>query len=225
MSWKLLDLFCGAGGASAGYVAAGFDVVGVDIYQQPRYPYSFIQGDSLIILKDDRFISQFDAIHASPPCQRYSVQTKVASKEHHPDLIPVVRRLLKDIDLPYVIENVPGSPLISPYRLCGSMFGLADDKYKLPRHRDFEATVSIPQYADNCRKDQLVSIGVYGGGTRSHGGSESHGIFIGKKIMGVPWMNADEACQAIPPAYAKHAGQSLINYLRGSNNYGNTKIC
>ena len=63
----LLDLFCCAGGAGLGYSRADFEVVGVDVKSQPRYPFTLIQADALTL--DPKFIASFDAVHASPPCQ------------------------------------------------------------------------------------------------------------------------------------------------------------
>ncbi len=117
MSMRLLDLFCGAGGCSAGYQRAGFEVAGVDIERQPRYcGDQFIQADALEYLTaliESGGIAEFDAVHASPPCQGYSA-TKVLKPVDHPMLIEDTRRLLQASGLPYVIENVPGAPLINP---------------------------------------------------------------------------------------------------------------
>jgi hypothetical protein len=105
----LLDLFCGLGGASRGYQDAGFDVVGVDIKPQPDYPYELVQGDAVVyLLQHGR---QFDAVHASPPCQASSAATKGNRKragwsDTHVDLIPLTRAALNYVGVPYVIENV-----------------------------------------------------------------------------------------------------------------------
>lgn len=72
----LLDLFCGAGGASAGYYEAGFDeIIGIDINPQPNYPFKFIQED--VTRLSPVHLRRFNptAIHASPPCQAYSTMT------------------------------------------------------------------------------------------------------------------------------------------------------
>src|SRR5690606_39199430 len=110
----LLDLFSGAGGASVGYHRAGFDVVGVDLDPQPNYPFEFIRADAMLLLSDGRFMGQFDVVHASPPCQRYSVMSKCRPElaGQYPDLVDPVRENLAALGLPYVIENVPGSPLV-----------------------------------------------------------------------------------------------------------------
>ena len=125
---KLLDLFCGVGGASAGYAAAGFEVHGVDLKHGKRYPYTYMRADVLDVLRDENYLDQFDVIHASPPCQTHSItkhlrnaQGKSTSKI---DLIPETRAALVASGKPYIIENVPGSPLINPIQLCGSSFGL-----------------------------------------------------------------------------------------------------
>lgn len=120
---RLLDLFCCAGGAAMGYHQAGFDVVGVDVRPQPKYPFEFIQADCLTL--DRGFVAGFDAVHASPPCQAHSSISNVSGNQHnHIDLIPQTRELLLAIDRPFVMENVPGAPLLNPFMLCGTMFGL-----------------------------------------------------------------------------------------------------
>jgi DNA (cytosine-5)-methyltransferase 1 len=135
---RLLDLFCCAGGAGVGYSRAGFEVVGVDINPQPRYPFEFVQADALNL--DADFIATFDAIHASPPCQSYSDLAKRNGNAHEwPRLIEPVRELLVSTGLPYVIENVDGAPLIDAVVLCGTMF----PRLRVLRHRLFEANFTI----------------------------------------------------------------------------------
>src|SRR5215467_701837 len=126
---RLLDLFCGAGGAAMGYHRAGFDVVGVDIKPQPRYPFTFIQADAMTFP-----LEGFDAIHASPPCQAY-IRSGMYDKSRHPDLLPPVRCQLERSDVPWVIENVPGAPMRVDLKLCGCMFGLG-----VARQRWFETS-------------------------------------------------------------------------------------
>jgi DNA (cytosine-5)-methyltransferase 1 len=128
---RLLDLFSGAGGAAVGYHRAGFEVVGVDLHPQPHYPFEFHQADAMTYPLDG-----FDAIHASPPCQAYSVANNIHGRADHPMLIPSVRERLLATGLPYVIENVPRGPLINPVTLCGLTFGL-----NVKRHRLFESNV------------------------------------------------------------------------------------
>ena len=130
---RLLDLFCCAGGAGAGYAKAGFEVVGVDLHPQPRYPFEFHQADAMTF-----DLSGFDAIHASPPCQAYTVLGGREDLSHYPDLVDAVRERLQAAGVPWIIENVPGAPLRDPITLCGAMFGL-----RSYRHRLFESSVQL----------------------------------------------------------------------------------
>ena len=118
MTPRLLDLFCGAGGAGMGYHRAGFEVVGVDIKPQPRYPFEFHQADALTFVAE--YGDRFDAVHASPPCQRFSdLAKRNGNADEWPDLIEPLRPILRMIGRPYVIENVEGAPLRDPAMLCG----------------------------------------------------------------------------------------------------------
>jgi len=148
---RLLDLFCGAGGAAKGYHDAGFKVTGIDINPQPNYPFDFIQADAMEIglrfLNPGPFWRPFDAVHASPPCQSYSALSPLTTKEH-PRLVEPVRGMLIESGLPYVIENVVGAPLINPIQLCGSSFGLG-----VWRHRIFEMSsppAMVPLWRASC---------------------------------------------------------------------------
>lgn len=208
---KLLDLFCGGGGCARGYADAGFEIVGVDINPQPHYPYTFVQADALEYL-DRASLSQFDVIHASPPCQHYTVMlsNNPQMRDKHPDLIPIVRTKLQDLDLPYVIENVAGSPLIKSIMLCGGMFGL-----RTYRHRYFESNIFLFQphhfkhkaKAAHCstipRPDEFWSIaGKFGQKDQA------------QRAMGIDWMkDVKEIANAIPPAYTHYIGLQLINAL------------
>lgn len=162
---RLLDLFCGAGGAARGYQMAGFHVTGVDIKAQPRYAGDvFIQGDALEYCREHGH--EFDAIHASPPCQAFTALKAMWNSREHPDLLTPTRELLREIGRPYVIENVPGAPMDTYVMLCGSMFLLGCEDAELRRHRHFE-TWPISPLTPPCNHywKQRV-IGVYGGHDR-----------------------------------------------------------
>jgi DNA (cytosine-5)-methyltransferase 1 len=211
---RLLDLFCGAGGAAVGYHRAGFDVVGVDIVPQPHYPFEFVQDDALVYLSErDGLHLPFDAIHASPPCQAYSSLTGRWARQHlHPDLVAVTRELLQATGLPYVIENVEGAPLENPARLCGSWFGL-----DLHRHRLFEtnwALMSTPcshhwqrprfRSLDKRQKIPAAVVGVHG--HLNYAGERE----LREQAMGIDWMTPAELVEAIPPAYTELIGHQLL---------------
>lgn len=208
-----------------GYHRAGFDVVGVDVNPQPRYPFEFRLADAL---DDERgspgFITMyghlFDVIHASPPCQHYSDLAKRNSNaDDHPDLVAVVRAALQDTDKPWVIENVEGAPLIDPVWLCGTTF----PELAVIRHRGFESTVYIKPrpcsnrhplvYTRDKRKNhygKLVEadsfVSVNGGGNCS--------VARARIAMGIPWMTKDELNEAIPPPYTTYIGDHLMAALR-----------
>lgn len=217
---RLLDLFCCAGGAGKGYAEAGFDVVGVDIDSQPRYPLPFVKANAMEL--DPEFIATFDAIHASPPCQSYSDLAKRNKNAHEwPRLIEPVREMLIRSGLPFVIENVEGAPLLDPVMLCGTMFkGL-----RVIRHRLFEANFPIltpphgkhpichtfdkrkKQYGKTDEMRDFVSVN--GGGNCS--------VAAARDAMGIDWMTKNELNEAIPPAYTRFIGKQLLAYVAAGN--------
>jgi DNA (cytosine-5)-methyltransferase 1 len=207
----LLDLFCGAGGCSVGYHRAGFDVVGCDIKPQPRYPFRFVQADAMRPPFDLR---EFDAIHASPPCQAYSRSRNNGTNKNAPRLIEHVRKILHVSGVPFVMENVEGSPLHFPIKLCGACFSLGAAGLDLARHRLFESSHML--LAPRCSHRRGHTIGVYGNGTNSW-----HREKIGRCItdaekrqaMGIDWMTRKELTQAIPPAYTEFIGRQLMAVL------------
>lgn len=210
---RLLDLFCCQGGAAMGYHRAGFDVVGVDVEPQPRYPFEFVQADALTFPLDG-----FGAVHASPPCQGYSVLAAMHPDIEHPRLIEPTRSRLMSSGVPWVMENVESAPMLSHpglfgvhgFRLCGSSFGLGARGMELRRHRLFESNVTIP--APPCRH-RLRTIGVYGHGghTRKHRMAYAHEA---REAMGIDWMSRDGMCEAIPPAYTEWIGAHLLAAVR-----------
>jgi DNA (cytosine-5)-methyltransferase 1 len=206
---KLLDLYCGGGGASYGYELAGWDVTGVDNIPQPKYRGKFVQADALDYLM--AHYHEFDAIHASPPCQKYTkagVQFRAYGKEY-PDLIGPTRDLLKTTGLPYVIENVPDAPLHNPILLCGTMFGI-----RTYRHRLFESNIELKQpehpehVAPNAKMGRRVREGEY---------IQYVGHFTGLKMVqdmtGLHWLGVRELAQSIPPQYAEFLGGQLLESL------------
>lgn len=214
---KLLDLFCCAGGAGMGYHQAGFDVVGVDLAPQPRYPFEFVQADVLGL--DPTWIASFDAIHASPPCQAHSALRTMHNARDHADLVPQTREMLKASGLPWVMENVPGAPLEDPITLCGTMFGLGVDDAELRRHRLFETSFHILLHPA-CQHGSRDVIGVYGEGIRDarrrqgSRGVPDFSIDQGRAAMGIDWMTTTELSQAIPPAYTRYLGERMLEHMR-----------
>ena len=204
---RLLDLFCGAGGAAMGYYRAGFtDIVGVDIAPQPNYPFEFVQADALEYLAEHG--REFDVIHASPPCQAYSMAAQQWRKsgEEYPDLLEATRELLIKTGKPYIIENVPGAPLINPTILNGAFFGK-----NLRRTRLFETSFEIPFFLLPKERPSRFKMG------RKPSGNDPvvpvghfSGVARAKKVMEIDWMTQGELAQAIPPAYTEWIGKRLL---------------
>jgi DNA (cytosine-5)-methyltransferase 1 len=215
---RLLDLFCGAGGAAMGYHRAGFEVVGVDDGPQKHYPFEFIRCDALDYLLSGRGIGtqlHFDAIHASPPCQRFTrFQTSQPQRQNkHLDLITPTRPLLVATGLPWVIENVPGAPLLDPIQLCGSAFGLiARGDRQLIRHRWFECSFGWAETVPPCRHEGRAVM-VAGHGKDGYRGS-GLAAYEAREAMGIDWMNRDEMAEAVPPAYTEWIGKQLMAALK-----------
>lgn len=211
---KLLDLFCGAGGAAMGYHRAGFDVVGVDIAPQPDYPFTFIKADALTFLRDS--IRDFDAVHASPPCQASSALTKGTNRgREYAQLIPDTRWLLGQTGRPTVIENVQGSDLRRDLTLCGEMFGL-----DVIRHRYFELGGFLamqPEHEPHRGRVRGWRHGIYYDGPylAVHGeGGGKGSVAEWQTAMGIDWTADRKAiAEAIPPAYTKHIGTALLDHL------------
>jgi DNA (cytosine-5)-methyltransferase 1 len=228
---RLLDLFCGAGGAAMGYHRAGFDVVGVDIKQQPRYPFPFTRADAMSYP-----LSGFDVVHASPPCQRFTAMRTMPTAGDHVDLLTPTRERLRAAGVPvYVIENVPGAPLRDYVELCGSMFLLGAAGGELRRHRWFEiwpsladlrpphvhgwAPVTIANYGDSSgisRARRLTrrprTVGVWGNAGGRSNRDDVHQFTTAERgaAMGIDWMVGAELSQAIPPAYTEWIGRALL---------------
>src|ERR1017187_3938692 len=127
---RLLDLYCGAGGASAGYARAGFEVVGVDSRPMPNYPYEFIQADAIEVLADKAFMAQFDAAHGSPPCHDHTPLSALSGLDGTGRLPAAPREGFQAAGIPWVIENVPGAPMRADLTLCGGMFGLRTYRHR-----------------------------------------------------------------------------------------------
>lgn len=212
---RLLDLFCCAGGASKGYHDAGFEVVGVDIHPQRHYPYEFYQADALEFVAAHGH--DFDAIHASPPCQAYSEMTPLAHRGKHPDLIGATREALQAAGKPYIIENVPNARhlLISPMYLCGTMFGLP-----IERHRYFEYAPRFVQvkFEDKlyCRHSGHPVLITDHGGPNANGPGKPRKrtpIAVKREAIRIDWMTDDEITEAVPPVYTEYLGAQLRRYL------------
>jgi DNA (cytosine-5)-methyltransferase 1 len=230
MKPRLLDLYCGAGGAGMGYHQAGFSVVGVDARHQPRYPFEFHRADALSLSPD--FLDTFDAIHASPPCQAHTAMKTMHNAKEHPDLVADTRAMLVASGKYWVIENVIGAPLIAPIMLCGTMFGLGVGDADLQRHRLFELS-DPPLFVPQCQHGRRATLGVYGGHVRNRKrrtigiygegardsrrkldkGVDEFTVEDAREAMGIDWMTLAELCQAIPPAYTQWIGEYLMRSI------------
>ncbi len=206
---KLLDLFCGAGGAAVGYYRAGFDVFGVDIKPQKHFPFEFHRADALEYMREHG--KEFDAIHVSPPCQKYSRMSncRIGLSKTYPDLIEMVRNTLPlPGGSPWIIENVAGAPLRNPIILCGSMFGL-----KTYRHRFFESNVPLAPPIHPPHVTPTSKAGHWNPGTLVSVCGNCAPIALSREAMGIGWMNRDELSEAIPPAYTEFLGRQLIRLI------------
>lgn len=203
---RLLDLFCCAGGAAMGYHRAGFEVFGVDIDPQPRYPFEFVQGDALKLLLERH--SEFDAFHASPPCQAFTNAQKIRGNTH-PDFLAATRAAFELIGKPWVIENVPGAPMRADALLCGAMFSL-----RTYRHRLFESNVPLraPDHPEHEVRSTKMGRAPRPGEFMHVVGNFS-GVTHARAAMGIEWMTRDELREAIPPAYTEHIGRQLMAHL------------
>ena len=204
---RILDLFCGAGGAGVGYSRAGFDIMGADIAPQPRYPFEFHRGDALKFLLENH--GEFDAFHASPPCQAWTLAQRIRGNEH-PDFVTAIRAAFELIGKPYIIENVEGAPLANPITLCGSMFqGL-----RTYRHRLFESNTGLeaplhPVHAfPNTKMGRRLQPGHC-----MHVVGNFAGVDDARRAMGIDWMTRDELAESIPPAYTEYIGTQLMAHL------------
>jgi len=217
-----LDLFCKAGGAAMGLHRAGFDVVGVDIEHQPRYPFRFVQADAMDVLQyglpdfDDGSegfdINDFGIIWASPPCQKFCRLNTREDLSHYPDLIEPVRDFLQEFRGPFIIENVPEAPIRKDLMLCGCMFGL-----RSYRHRHFECSFPIAQPA---HPKHTMRVNRRGENRREHwarGGfmtiTGDVGTYCGPEAMGIDWMSGAELSEAIPPAYSEYIGRVALDHI------------
>lgn len=238
--WALpmLDVFCCAGGAAMGYHRAGFEMYGIDIDPQPRYPFWFHQGDAIEVLRTllagrgveftrlghsprTMTLSMFAAAHGSPPCQAYSAMKHMPDAKVHPELIEPTRDLFNALGLPWVIENVSGAPLLDATTLCGSMFGLGASGFSLQRHRQFESSIPLATPPDHAHSGP--TIGVYGGHVRCRSskfwrstGADFPGQdkkALANEAMGIDWMTMNQLSEAIPPAYAEFIGRQIIAHL------------
>jgi DNA (cytosine-5)-methyltransferase 1 len=216
---RLLDLFCGAGGAGMGYHRAGFDVVGVDIDPQPHYPFEFVQGDAAGDLTSYGWW-EFDVIHASPPCQAYSTMGNRARRPA-PDWLTSTIRTLGQLGLPYVVENVAGAKRLMPnaFVLAGGMFGL---RVHRPRYFVSNVLVLVPAMT----RPPVHGYGVYG---RDHDGrrlwsrKRNNGTYRApstleeaQAAMGMDWADWHGTKEAVPPAYTEWIGTQLLQHLEAS---------
>lgn len=222
---KVLDLFCGGGLAADGYRRLGWDITGVDIKPQPNYPYEFIQGDAIEYFKTAD-LSQYNFIHASPPCQLFTraghLRTAQGSKsKEEVDLLTPTLAMLADLPIPWVVENVEGARTIMPadsVKICGSYFFLA-----VQRHRLFASNMKI--HGTECHHDRFPidsttgkprPWGVYHvpGDSIPKGGRTAYNAEHAAKLFdlrrSLPW---DEIKEGFPPAYTHFIGQQIGDLL------------
>jgi DNA (cytosine-5)-methyltransferase 1 len=207
---RLLDLFCCQGGAGMGYHRAGFEVVGVDVNPQRRYPFEFHQADALEFLAEHGH--EFDTIHASPPCHDHTSLTSVAGTDGTGWLLEATREALADVGRPWVIENVPGAPMRVDLLLCGSMFGLRTYRHRWFEFGDpmFPPTPYHPAHVARTSTKKRRSCWEAGMNISVTG---DVGSTIGGLALDIDWMTGNGLSQAIPPAYTELIGAHLLEQL------------
>lgn len=190
-----------------GYHRSGFDdITGIDINPQPNYPFRFVQGDAVEYLEAHG--QEYDFIHASPPCQAYSIGSILRGTAHtHPQYVDITKELLIENRKPYVIENVPGAPIEKSTMLCGTMFGL-----KVIRHRHFEISPYILVLTPPCNHNGTVPNGDYVT-VAGHGGDNKAGNYTLQSwsdAMGIDWMTKEELVEAVPPIYTEYIATQIL---------------
>ena len=224
----MIDLYCCAGGAAMGYYKAGFDeIIGVDIVDRPNYPFKFVKMDALEYIRTTD-LSDVDFIHASPPCQCYSKLKYLSGnvekwEEEHVDLVAPTRELLIKTGKPYVIENVEGSPLINPIKLCGSQF----ENMYTQRPRLFESNIPLKKSDNPVVRHKTLKLGqgfaedgyITVAGTRPPKGMNEvqTKLYYGFALGGIDWMTLEELTQAIPPIYTEFIGKQIIEHITRQN--------
>lgn len=193
-----------------GYYRAGFEVFGIDICHQPNYPFSFVQMDALEV---GRWIRKYDVVHASPPCQAWSQATLKKNRLGHRDLIGPIREVLQRYAAIYVIENVPGAPLVDPVVYCGSSF----EGLEIRRHRLFESNVHL--VSPPCNHSRFTERKFKGSSGCNLRFTCSLGrwdipLAVKRQASDIHWMNEKEISQAIPPAYTEHIGDQLMRIIQ-----------
>lgn len=213
----LLDVFSCAGGSAMGFHQGGFNIVGVDIIAQPNYPFEHHVGDGFefleqviangMRLQDGRRIH---AANASPPCQKFSGMSncRPGLAEKYPDLVEGTRELFQQTGVPWVMENVPGAPLLEPTMLCGGMFGL-----ELYRHRLFESNVRIPQPLHPTHTKPASKAAHWVPGTVMSVCGHVHPIEMARQVMEISWTNRKELSEAIPPAFTRYIAPYLMRHV------------
>lgn len=206
----VLDCYSGGGGAAMGYYRAGFNVLGIDSRPQRRYPFRFVQADALEALATWD-LRRFSAIHASPPCQKFSHSHNQWLGRDHPDLVEPTRELLVKSGLPWVMENVVRAPIRADIILCGTMFGLNCGQWELRRHRKFETSglfLLTPQCQHGLGGRKMLQVYGNAGTNREPKGPKANAAQA-RELMGISWLSYREMAQAIPPAYTKYIGLEL----------------
>lgn len=199
-------------------------MTGVDINPQPNYPHTFIQSDAIEFLMTQD-LSEYDAIHASPPCQAHSRAIGLSQARNngaygeHRDYIPQTRELLRKTGKPYVIENVVGAPLIDPISLSGTQF----KNLYTQRKRLFESNIELvpPEKKPTAKKTPPAGwgfgpdgfIAICGSGGVAGMNNRQIPLYWGFALGGIDWMTREELAEAIPPAYTEFIGKQIIAYL------------